>query len=107
MIAIYTALVLAQLLPGNANGVAMGHLHLNVSDLAAAQHFWVDVLGATPAHLTSHLPRRIGGHDCLARRLLRARGWRQKLKLAALLVALHIASVDCRFDLRHHSGQVA
>ena len=29
----------------------MGHLHLNVPDIAAAKHFWIDVLGATPMKL--------------------------------------------------------
>jgi catechol 2,3-dioxygenase-like lactoylglutathione lyase family enzyme len=51
MIGIYTALVLAQLLPGNSNGVAMGHLHLNVSDVPAMSRFWVGVMGAQPIKL--------------------------------------------------------
>jgi catechol 2,3-dioxygenase-like lactoylglutathione lyase family enzyme len=51
MITIYTALVLAQLLPGNSSGVAMGHLHLNVSDAPAMTRFWVDVMGAQPIKL--------------------------------------------------------
>jgi catechol 2,3-dioxygenase-like lactoylglutathione lyase family enzyme len=51
MTAIYTMFMLAQLLPGNSIGVAMGHLHLNVSDPAAARHFWVDVMGAQPFKL--------------------------------------------------------
>jgi catechol 2,3-dioxygenase-like lactoylglutathione lyase family enzyme len=53
MIAIYTALILAQLVPGNSSGVAMGHLHLNVSDVAATRHFWVDVMGAQPFQLAT------------------------------------------------------
>jgi catechol 2,3-dioxygenase-like lactoylglutathione lyase family enzyme len=51
MITICTALVVAQLLPGNSSGVAMGHLHLNVSDTAAMSRFWVDVMGAQPIKL--------------------------------------------------------
>jgi catechol 2,3-dioxygenase-like lactoylglutathione lyase family enzyme len=31
----------------------MGHLHLNVSDAAAARHFWVDVMGAVPFQLAT------------------------------------------------------
>ncbi len=42
---------LAQLAPPNDLGVSMGHVHLNVSDMAAEKHFWVDVLGATPMTL--------------------------------------------------------
>jgi catechol 2,3-dioxygenase-like lactoylglutathione lyase family enzyme len=61
MMVFYAALVLAQLLPGNSSGVAMGHLHLNVSDPIAAQRFWVDVLGATPAHLGPTQAARIPG----------------------------------------------
>lgn len=41
----------AQLAPPNDRGVTMGHLHLNVSDIAAAKHFWVDVMGASPMKL--------------------------------------------------------
>ncbi len=41
----------AQLAAPNDRGVAMGHLHLNVSDVAAQKHFWIDLLGATPAKL--------------------------------------------------------
>lgn len=29
----------------------MGHLHLNASDVAAAKHFWADLLGGTPVKL--------------------------------------------------------
>ena len=46
-----TSLATAQLAQPNERGVAMGHLHLNVSDMAAAKHFWIDVLGATPVTL--------------------------------------------------------
>lgn len=38
--------VLAQLPPGNGKGVAMGHLHLRVSDLDAHKKLWIDALGA-------------------------------------------------------------
>ncbi len=41
----------AQLAAPNDKGVAMGHLHLNVSDIAAQKHFWVDLLGASPVML--------------------------------------------------------
>ncbi len=41
----------AQLAPPNAQGVTMGHLHLNVSDVAAAKHFWIDLMGARPFKL--------------------------------------------------------
>jgi catechol 2,3-dioxygenase-like lactoylglutathione lyase family enzyme len=61
MIAFYVALLVAQLLPGNSSGVAMGHLHVNASDPAAAQHFWVDVMGASPCHLGTTLAARIPG----------------------------------------------
>ena len=61
MIAIYTAFVLAQLAPGNSSGVAMGHLHLNVSDPAAMSHFWVDVMGAQPIKLGTSDGVRIPG----------------------------------------------
>jgi catechol 2,3-dioxygenase-like lactoylglutathione lyase family enzyme len=47
------AFFFAQLLPPNPSGVAMGHLHLNVSDPAATRHFWVDVMGATPFKLAT------------------------------------------------------
>jgi len=38
--------ILAQLPPGNDKGVAMGHLHLRVSDLDAHKKLWIDALGA-------------------------------------------------------------
>lgn len=38
----------AQLLPPNAAGVTMGHVHLNVSNVEAQKKFWVDLFGATP-----------------------------------------------------------
>ncbi|MGI8989586.1 MAG: VOC family protein [Bryobacteraceae bacterium] len=41
----------AQLAAPNEKGVAMGHLHLNVSDIAAQKSFWVDLLGASPVML--------------------------------------------------------
>jgi catechol 2,3-dioxygenase-like lactoylglutathione lyase family enzyme len=48
MITLAAALFIAQLLPPNATGVTMGHLHLNVSDAPASKRFWIDVLGAAP-----------------------------------------------------------
>jgi catechol 2,3-dioxygenase-like lactoylglutathione lyase family enzyme len=52
LLAAFTATVAsAQLAPQNNRGVTMGHLHLNVSDIASAKHFWIDVLGATPMKL--------------------------------------------------------
>jgi catechol 2,3-dioxygenase-like lactoylglutathione lyase family enzyme len=53
MTPIVAALFFAQLLPGNSAGVAMGHLHLNVSDPAATRRFWVDVMGAAPYKLAT------------------------------------------------------
>ena len=41
----------AQLMSPNEAGVAMGHLHLNTSDVAAQQKFWVEIFGATPVKL--------------------------------------------------------
>ena len=41
----------ADLAPSNDAGVAMGHLHVNVSNVAAAKHFWIDILGAAPMKL--------------------------------------------------------
>jgi hypothetical protein len=38
----------AQLLQPNAEGLSMGLLLLNVSDVAAHQKFWVDEFGAKP-----------------------------------------------------------
>jgi lactoylglutathione lyase len=40
----------AQLLPPNAAGVAMGHLHYNVRDMEANRKFWI-ALGAQPVML--------------------------------------------------------
>jgi catechol 2,3-dioxygenase-like lactoylglutathione lyase family enzyme len=37
--------VLAQLPPGNDKGVAMGHIHLRVSDAEVHKKLWVDALG--------------------------------------------------------------
>lgn len=44
-----SAIAFAQLSPPNEVGVAMGHLHMNVKDLAQAKKFWVDGIGAAPA----------------------------------------------------------
>jgi catechol 2,3-dioxygenase-like lactoylglutathione lyase family enzyme len=38
----------AQLLPPNAAGVTMGHVHLNVKNVEAQKKFWMDLFGATP-----------------------------------------------------------
>ena len=38
--------LLAQLPPGNDKGVAMGHIHLLVSDIDVHKKLWVDTLGA-------------------------------------------------------------
>ena len=41
----------AQVVPPNAEGISMGHLHLNSGDPDAQRKFWVDLLGARPAKL--------------------------------------------------------
>jgi catechol 2,3-dioxygenase-like lactoylglutathione lyase family enzyme len=38
----------AQLLPPNAAGVTMGHVHLNVKNVEAQKKFWMELFGATP-----------------------------------------------------------
>ena len=38
----------AQLPAPNADGVAMGHLHLSTTDAEASRKFWVDAMGGTP-----------------------------------------------------------
>lgn len=38
----------AQLLPPNAAGVTMGHMHLNVKDVAVQKKFWTELFSATP-----------------------------------------------------------
>ncbi|MES1257505.1 MAG: VOC family protein, partial [Acidobacteriota bacterium] len=38
----------AQLAAPNAQGVAMGHLHLNAADPDAQKKFWIDLIGAQP-----------------------------------------------------------
>ncbi|MEQ1884508.1 MAG: VOC family protein [Bryobacteraceae bacterium] len=43
-----TAPCAAQLATPNASGVTMGHVHLNVKDLAAQKHFWIDIMGGRP-----------------------------------------------------------
>lgn len=48
---IASAIAFGQLAAPNGAGVAMGHLHLNASDVAAQKHFWVDGLGAAPMKL--------------------------------------------------------
>jgi len=39
---------LSQLAPPNAQGVTMGHIHLNSADPVAATAFWTDLVGAQP-----------------------------------------------------------
>jgi len=46
---LFATSVWAQLPPGNAQGVAMGHLHMLVRDPDAHRKIWVEVLGAKPA----------------------------------------------------------
>jgi catechol 2,3-dioxygenase-like lactoylglutathione lyase family enzyme len=43
--------VRAQVLPPNEAGMSMGHVHLNVRDIAAHKRFWVEQIGATPVKL--------------------------------------------------------
>src|SRR5207302_666227 len=38
----------AQLAPPNAQGVSMGHVHLNTADPEIQKKFWIDLLGAKP-----------------------------------------------------------
>ena len=38
----------AQLLPPNAAGVTMGHIHLNVKNVAVQKKFWTELFSATP-----------------------------------------------------------
>jgi catechol 2,3-dioxygenase-like lactoylglutathione lyase family enzyme len=40
----------AQLLPADATGIRMGHVHLNVTDVDAQKKFWTEQFGATPLH---------------------------------------------------------
>jgi catechol 2,3-dioxygenase-like lactoylglutathione lyase family enzyme len=51
MTALIATILFAQVLAPNDSGVAMGHLHLTVSDVAATRHFWVDLMGAQPVKL--------------------------------------------------------
>ncbi|HEV8542941.1 MAG TPA: VOC family protein [Verrucomicrobiae bacterium] len=46
LLLLLTPSLLAQLLPGNEKGLAMGHIHLLVSDIEAHKKLWVDALGA-------------------------------------------------------------
>jgi catechol 2,3-dioxygenase-like lactoylglutathione lyase family enzyme len=41
----------AQVLPPAANGVTMGHIHLNVHDVAAQKNFWVTQFDAVPVRV--------------------------------------------------------
>jgi catechol 2,3-dioxygenase-like lactoylglutathione lyase family enzyme len=51
LILTFAPMALAQLPAGNAAGVAMGHLHLNVKDVDESKKFWVDQLGAATVKL--------------------------------------------------------
>ena len=46
----------AQLLPPNQAGIAMGHVHLNVRSIEAQQKFWVEQFGATVVRSGVKLP---------------------------------------------------
>ena len=48
---VLAGLAAAQLPAPNESGVAMGHLHLNVRDVAAQKKFWTEVMGATAVKL--------------------------------------------------------
>jgi catechol 2,3-dioxygenase-like lactoylglutathione lyase family enzyme len=61
MTILLATLVLAQLLPPNDAGVSMGHLHLNVSDPAAAKLFWVDTLGCASIKIASYDAAKMPG----------------------------------------------
>jgi len=41
----------AQLLPPNAEGMTMGHVHLNVRSVEAHRKFWIEQIGAKPVKL--------------------------------------------------------
>jgi len=43
----------SQVLPGNASGVAMGHLHIVTADPEAQKKLWVDVLGGKPGKIAT------------------------------------------------------
>jgi catechol 2,3-dioxygenase-like lactoylglutathione lyase family enzyme len=47
----------AQLLPGNAAGVSMGHLHLRVKDVPGQMKLWRDVLGGKESKFGSNMQR--------------------------------------------------
>ena len=50
---LFAATAAAQVPAPNASGVAMGHMHLNVTDPAAHTRLWVEGLGAKPAKVGS------------------------------------------------------
>jgi catechol 2,3-dioxygenase-like lactoylglutathione lyase family enzyme len=52
-------LAFAQLAPANQTGVAMGHLHYRVRDVAANVRFWVS-LGGAPTRIGSNQAVRLG-----------------------------------------------
>ena len=51
----------AQLAAPGESGVSMGHLHLNTSDPAAQEKFWVDVLGAQETKLGTYQVFKMAG----------------------------------------------
>lgn len=51
LVAVTIACAEAQLVAPNAAGVAVGHLHLLVRDVAAHRKLWIDGLGAQPVQL--------------------------------------------------------
>jgi extradiol dioxygenase family protein len=51
----------AQMLPPNDVGMTMGHVHLNVRDVAAHKKFWVEQIGAKPVRLGTIEGVRIPG----------------------------------------------
>src|SRR6059058_937034 len=51
----------AQLQPPNANGLAMGHVHLNVTDVDAQKKFWTEQFAAVPLKKDALTGVKVGG----------------------------------------------
>ncbi len=51
----------AQLQPPNANGLAMGHVHLNVTDVEAQKKFFTDIFDAQPLQKDTLTGVKVGG----------------------------------------------
>ena len=51
----------AQLQPPNANGLAMGHVHLNVTDVDAQKKFWTEIFEAQPLKKNTLAGVKVGG----------------------------------------------